>query len=505
MEPATEFPLFGQCVMEIPTAEERKAADKYLLLLEAFQTSLETRTPTEWDFAPDFAEMAQRDLAAWEQLGVQRLPQFVQPSGDIKSPLALHLLNPTFHVADAQSIVTDDPTNATINDSESILKRFVIHAYHPSFFFRSSRLKKSGPSFDDAYRKPQQLMISMAVQLAGLSQRINIKPHLLGDRHRSKADIQLTTDQDLAKKENLLAALNAFKVAFPAKFKRWELKASCNQSAKNALLDLERSLSEPPVPMQTHRTGPLSVEEQTLRINAREESLHALAESFQSLKEDILSPFDPEIIMEDSQHSDDYVSSDAFDFDSIPAALRTWLALQDGLKIQGQPLNSRESLELVFSLLHRSPDPHIKQIPAGFLASSVAISYVRKMMQPQSQSKKDKFIPAEPGQVHADVKSPMKLQGGQSTHPPRFLIPRIRCQCDGKDHYFEPVDKTIKTISYRELEKIWNGFAKVGCNLADYPKIADYIFETKSTVSYKVRHKLLIKEKKARAEPGKTI
>ena len=104
--------------------------------------------------------------------------------------------------------------------------------------------------------------VVMAVQLAGLSQRINIKPHLLGDRHRSKADIQLTTDQDLAKKENLLAALNAFKVAFPAKFKRWELKASCNQSAKNALLDLERSLSEPPVPMQTHRTGPLSVEEQ---------------------------------------------------------------------------------------------------------------------------------------------------------------------------------------------------------------------------------------------------
>lgn len=305
--------------------------------------------------------------------------------------------------------------------------------------------------------------------------------------------------------------------------------------------------------------------------------------------------------MEDSQHSDDYVSSDAFDFDSIPAALRTWLALQDGLKIQGQPLNSRESLELVFSLLHRSPDPHIKQIPAGFLASSVAISYVRKMMQPQSQSKKDKFIPAEPGQVvrfkcngcnqpaldnafaFVPVESPHRCvtevleyglansdfgcgRGGcqrcrslspvqpkehRFAHmfrvgkdlkncaqtvlirckgsgvdnekiacgrekpyetprwtihsPPRFLIPRIRCQCDGKDHYFEPVDKTIKTISYRELEKIWNGFAKVGCNLADYPKIADYIFETKSTVSYKVRHKLLIKEKKARAEPGKTI
>jgi hypothetical protein len=302
--------------------------------------------------------MAQRDLAAWEQLGVQRLPQFVQPSGDIRSPLALHLLNPTFHVADAQSIVTDDPTNATISDlhlvglsskhcfmfdeisrrdrtddclhfyteeirhihkdfirklrenmsavveicfgedvfqavqqasrlvqfplwgkfksvrlwlelddSESILKRFVIHAYHPSFFFRPSRRKKSGPSFDDAYRKPQQLMIFMAVQLAGLSQRININPQLLGNRHRSKAGIRLTTDQNLARKENLLAALNAFKVAFPAKFKRWELKASCNQSAKSALLDLERSLSDPPVPMQTHLTGLLSIEEQVCSIH----------------------------------------------------------------------------------------------------------------------------------------------------------------------------------------------------------------------------------------------
>jgi hypothetical protein len=61
------------------------------------------------------------------------------------------------------------------------------------------------------------------------------------------------------------------------------------------------------------------------------------------------------------------------------------------------------------------------------------------------------------------------------------------------------VDQTIKTIRYCELAKIWKGFAGVGCNLADYPKIAEYIFETKKTKSYKERYKLLIKEKEKKA------
>ncbi|KAJ5712522.1 hypothetical protein N7493_008990 [Penicillium malachiteum] len=83
---------------------------------------------------------------------------------------------------------------------------------------------------------------------------------------------------------------------------------------------------------------------------------------------------------------------------------------------------------------------------------------------------------------------------------PRLLVSRLKCGCEGKDDYFQPGNPTIRTIGRSEITKIWKGFAK----LADYPKIAEYIFNTNTALSYREGHKLLIeaktKEKKTRDE-----
>lgn len=68
----------------------------------------------EWNIGAAFKILVEHDTAAWKRLGADRSPFFVQPSGPIKSPLAVHRLNPTFHVADPLSTVTDDLSNPTI-------------------------------------------------------------------------------------------------------------------------------------------------------------------------------------------------------------------------------------------------------------------------------------------------------------------------------------------------------------------------------------------------------
>ncbi|KGO67353.1 hypothetical protein PEX1_024390 [Penicillium expansum] len=109
-----DFLLFGNCSIEAPTSEELDKISQYLPLLKAFHKSLKTRLKETWDFGTAFEDLVKQDTTVWKSLGVDRSPHFVQPSGSINSPLAIHLFNPTFFVADSQSTVTDDPTNPTI-------------------------------------------------------------------------------------------------------------------------------------------------------------------------------------------------------------------------------------------------------------------------------------------------------------------------------------------------------------------------------------------------------
>lgn len=65
---------------------------------------------------PAFAELCKRDVAAWNDLGVQRPAHFItSPSGSVNSPIACHLINPTFCCANPFTQQTFDRTNSTMN------------------------------------------------------------------------------------------------------------------------------------------------------------------------------------------------------------------------------------------------------------------------------------------------------------------------------------------------------------------------------------------------------
>lgn len=308
----------------------------------------------EWDIGAAFELLVEQDTAAWRRLGADRSPYFVQPSGSIKSPLAVHLLNPTFYVADSQSTVTDDLSNPTIrllhecglssshcfmfddicrrdrtkdclffytedvrrphkdfarsvrdnmsavveicfgeevfkeifkvvylvrfplwgvfksvrlwlefDDSNLIsMRRFIIQAYHPQFFSRPGRFNKSSSDFLETYARPQDLAILMATQLAGLCHQLTIKPNLFEVHFvRGKYD-RLSAKQNLERREHIRQALDAFRVAFPRRFKEYELTQARLKEEQDLFQQIKEISSGSLLPMQAHSIGSISEQEQ---------------------------------------------------------------------------------------------------------------------------------------------------------------------------------------------------------------------------------------------------
>lgn len=65
--------------------------------------------------AREFADFSGRETAKWKDLGAERPSGFLlHPSGDINSPVACHLHNPTFYVKDPYCQETHNGSNPTI-------------------------------------------------------------------------------------------------------------------------------------------------------------------------------------------------------------------------------------------------------------------------------------------------------------------------------------------------------------------------------------------------------
>ncbi|KAJ5343820.1 uncharacterized protein N7506_003644 [Penicillium brevicompactum] len=677
------FRFFGQCFIEKPTAQESQKISPFLPLVRAFEDSLKTRVEPTWDQAAAFGRLVVQDTAAWRKLGADRLPHLVQPSGSIRSPLSLHLLNPTFYVADALTTITDDPTNPTIQMisdcglssehcfmfdeicrrdrtddclffytkdvrqphedfekgirdnmsavveicfgeevfkalSESVklirlplwgifksvrlwlevneanptsMKRFIMQAYHPQYFVRPGHLKKSGPSFSEIYAKPQDLMILMATQLAGLQNQIKVKPnffecHLIRGKYN-----RLSPLQNLTRREHERQALDVFRLAFPERFEEFDIKQAQRKEENIFFREIQQAHGSL-IPMETNLSSPIFEQEQISRIEAREEVLKSVILSFPEMAEyeDLFQKSSRE------EEIDYHPEVELLDFSNIPAPLKSWLQSQNGLKIHGLPILNRESLELAFALLDRglSKSP-LKNFSAIYIAYKVGLMYIKKISRPRSEFSLAQTIPAEPGKIirlkcsgcqrpvlddafpwfttnarqtyvievvrisqkggngcgqegcrgkpglvplsrtvqdhtrleeraikqttrrRSNWKAPLcrtgqdldgcaglirvrcrgsgtgdnKIECGLerdyttpewSLHsPPRLILPRLKCDCDKrtKDHYFDPVDRDIPTISSDNLRKIYQGFLKVGCDLADYLKLPRIILDLK--------------------------
>ncbi|KAK2768799.1 hypothetical protein FQN54_000657 [Arachnomyces sp. PD_36] len=116
---ALPFHLFGDLWLEDPRqfldGTELSNLHKYLPLIRKLDSSWKDRSKICWDLDSAFSTLVERETSAWRHLGVDRSPQYLlPPSGSVHSPLACHLFNPTFYVADPKSRTTDDPTSPTL-------------------------------------------------------------------------------------------------------------------------------------------------------------------------------------------------------------------------------------------------------------------------------------------------------------------------------------------------------------------------------------------------------
>ncbi|KAJ5972882.1 uncharacterized protein N7479_002800 [Penicillium vulpinum] len=605
------FHLFGDCSIEAPSKEEFDKISDYIPLLNAFEASLKTRVKEMWDFGTAFKELVKEDTKVWKSLGVDRSPHFVQPSGSLSSALAIHLYNPNFFVADPQSTVTDDPTNPTIRLLYECGLSFE-YCFMFDGIYRRERTDDCLLFYTEDPRRPHRefiqkirenmsaaveiclgeevfkeirktarldLAILMAIQLAGLHHRIKLKPNFFESNFVRGKYSRLSPKQDLERRDHLREALDAFRVAFPKKFKEFELRQSRRKEEKDLLKGINDIPSGSIVPMHTHPNGPISEREQEFRLNARNTKFCSIIASFEQVMED-MDPFHYEA-------SDDYVESEIFDYGDIPTPLQLWLQSQDGLKIHGRMSN-------------------LNKCSAEYLACMVGIMYIRKITRAESGLKQVKAIPGEPGKlIHlkcsgcqrpvlddafpffvadspdcyfievarsaqkggngcgqngckgkpglipvdhgaqgytrmetraiaqtmrrkANWKAPLCRtgkdlegcaqtvrvrcrgygQGNQKVEcgrerdydtpewtihsPARLVQPRLKCDCDErvKDHYFEPVDKKIDMISFTSLRKIYRGFLKANCDLANYPKLPDTIFDLEPNGDPKKKQKM---------------
>jgi hypothetical protein len=95
--------------------------------------------------------------------------------------------------------------------------------------------------------------------------------------------------------------------------------------------------------------------------------------------------------------------SEFSEWEDMPSLFAKWLQSQDGLKINGVPMSSRNDVETAFYLLHCQDKSPLSRDPGNLsiveAATLVANAYIREITSSQSQIVKEGTIPGKPGQV----------------------------------------------------------------------------------------------------------
>ncbi|KAL3474495.1 hypothetical protein BJX99DRAFT_260264 [Aspergillus californicus] len=113
------FRFFGDVFLQdprhFPDEDEYAILQQYMPMMRALDMDWRHRPSNNWDLDARFDQFVHQESEAWQNLSVVRPPEFlVRPSGLMSVPIALHLLNPTFYVADPYSDETFDTTNPTM-------------------------------------------------------------------------------------------------------------------------------------------------------------------------------------------------------------------------------------------------------------------------------------------------------------------------------------------------------------------------------------------------------
>ncbi|KAL2827618.1 hypothetical protein BDW59DRAFT_56422 [Aspergillus cavernicola] len=257
------------------------------------------------------------------------------------------------------------------------LKRFIFWVHHPQCFFRP-RLATiaNGVSNRAIQARIQDTALVLATGLAELP----IKGNFYSQFPRNKYP-RLTPGQRDVRERLMESAKHELRAAYPIRAKeeeeRWSLLESNrkekSQQIQTILQDLEKATPASPL---ENDSGNDDLELWTLW----KRKFKHLAESYIAFGQGI-SHHDNGTILTSQTLGDLEISavedSDWFD---LPTELIDWLQGQDGLKIDGNPIDNREGLETAFNLLRCSKEilqPRcIRTSTTEELTNSVALAYI---------------------------------------------------------------------------------------------------------------------------------
>ncbi|KAL3442629.1 hypothetical protein BJX65DRAFT_312665 [Aspergillus insuetus] len=115
-----DFHFFGHVWFEDPRQfldeDDFAILQQYMLMIRALDMGWRHRHQTDWDLDTRFNQFVLQETKAWEARGTVRPAEFLlRPSGPITASIALHLLNPTFYVANSYSNDTLDTSSPTMH------------------------------------------------------------------------------------------------------------------------------------------------------------------------------------------------------------------------------------------------------------------------------------------------------------------------------------------------------------------------------------------------------
>ncbi|KAJ6183754.1 hypothetical protein N7519_005055 [Penicillium mononematosum] len=340
-------------------------------MIERMDSEWTRRPRSNWDLTCRFERFVQEETEVWRQLGVERSNPgefLLTPSKSINGPLAHHLLNPTFFVADPRSHDTDDLSNPTMsllhdNGFSSGQECFFFDQFcrriqtQDCLYFWTEEIQKP---HDDFVRDTRRNMYAIVEILWGEHAWMKTK---------QQCDLIRVQDTALAFAASLVGIQierNFYESHPRGKYPRLgsKQKQICEALESLSLVEAaneEIVKSETRVELENGQTIREEVQrdpEGKTVTNAHENTELWRSRQIQ-ISDLIKSWFDVcRASKDNSLPAESYPDGSLLDDSSwflLPPKLVEWLQSQDGLKIKGKEIESREDLERAFGLLRCDP------------------------------------------------------------------------------------------------------------------------------------------------------
>ncbi|KAJ5953191.1 hypothetical protein N7454_000087 [Penicillium verhagenii] len=418
-----------------------------------------------------------------------------------------------------------------LNEDKSLLKRFMIFVNHPQFFMFLKGMNVRAQAFRAEQGGRQDLLLEVASCLGKIAIKpgfYKFDPLLLRPFRPTKA---ISEQRDARKGQ----AYEELKAAFPIFDFSSSIKRALGLSQKdqNELQNMKLSPIE-------HTSKALNLRgDDTSKDQALEDARFKQVARFWEELHDLASLFmaGGHFNLADRVECQQLITSieasreELYHWEEIPESLATLIQAQDGLKIDQQPIISRQGAETAYRLLHCQGNPKCFSIVG--LAFSVLIAYAWTIRrEPRGTVHKLMVLKEPPNNIVSrsrqnyvralkdkleNIPNP-RVRGGaqwenyflrhghdelrELPQTVKLKCPHEECKCtleDGNPRWtiqtvatlvlrqftcpdcqskgdWKPVNTNINFITSESLSRTWSRFKQKGCDLTQYPRQADVYF-----------------------------